>query len=160
VEIGSVELGRVDPHRPLYWNPLETIAIGDMFSGFRRMGSLMLGTLISTLAVDIGFALLIVPGIFLMGALVFVPLLILDQGMSPIDEVTRSVDTLKPHAWAMFGLVFVASLLAGLGACLCGVGVLFTAPIYLVTIGISYNNFFPASYGVTAGQPIGIEPPR
>jgi len=139
----------------------EPIGIGDMFGGFRRMGSIMIATFITTILTYIGIVLLIVPGLFVVGSMAFVPLLILDRNLSIADAITTSFNALKQHALAMFGLIFVAGFLSVLGACLCGFGALFTAPIYMVVLGLTYNNFFPpAGMAPGYGQAIGVEPPR
>jgi hypothetical protein len=72
-----------------------------------------------------------------------------------------SYNALKPFAWGMFIFMFVVGLCAGLGACLCGVGLLFTYPIYVLAVALTYNNFFPpVANQWAAGQQIGVEPPR
>ena len=138
----------------------ETIGIGDIFGGFRQFLNVVVGMFLMTLIFYVGFALFIIPGIFLSGALCFVPLLILDRNMSPIEAISASYETLKQHAFQMFGLVFIAGLLSALGFCLCGFGVLFTMPIYIVTLGLTYNNFFPQTFAPGFGHQIGVEPPK
>jgi hypothetical protein len=52
-------------------------------------------------------------------------------------------------------------LVAVLGYCLCLVGLLFTAPVYLMTLALTYNNFFPGPNSIAYNQTmIGTEPPR
>jgi len=138
----------------------EQIGVGDIFCGFRRFGSIIIASLLTTIFIELGFCLLLLPGIFLAGAFAFVPLLIVDRDMQPWEAIVASYEALKAHAWAMFALVFVAGLASALGVCACGVGALFTAPIYMVTIGLTYNTFFPPAYAQFGYQPIGIEPPR
>jgi len=139
----------------------EKIAVGDLFCAFQRGGWVILGMILTSICVFIGMCLCIVPGFFVAGLLMFVPLLIMDRNMTPIEAITTSYETLKPYAWAIFALSFVASLVASLGFCLCGIGGLFTFPIYYVTLGLTYNNFFPREAPTVFNQfHIGIEPPR
>ncbi len=120
----------------------------------------MLAVLIYDLAFYLGFALLIVPSFFVIGALAFVQLLVLDQNLSAWEAVVESYNTLRKHAWAMFALLVLTAVVVALGVCVCCVGVLFTAPIYAVTLGLAYNNFYPAPGAGGFQQQIGVEPPR
>ena len=139
----------------------EQIGVGDVFTGLSCALPLMIATFLQSLAITLGWCCLLVPGIFLTGALAFVQLLVIDRNMSPLEAISESYNTLKPYAWAMFGLTFVAGLIYSLGFCLCMFGVLFTAPIYLVTIGLTYNTFYPGPQAYAQyQQKIGIEPPR
>ncbi len=121
----------------------EQIGIGDIFSAFPQSVSVVIGMFVTSLIITVGIFLCIVPGLWLSGIFAFVPLLIADKNLTPIEALQLSYDTLKPHAWSLFALVFLSGLVGSLGGCLCGIGLLFTYPIYFVTIGISYNYFFP-----------------
>jgi len=80
----------------------------------------------------------------------FVPLLIVDQGLSVVDAAKLSVTTLARHALPMFGVVYIcAAFLSGLGACACYVGFFVTGCLQQATIGVVYNDFFRR-----------VEPPR
>lgn len=138
----------------------EPTSIGDVFSGIRRFGSLAIAGLLTTLLIYLGIVLLIVPGLFAIGILSFVPLLILDRNMSPIAAIAEVWTTLRQHGFALFALIFLAGLLMCLGFCACCVGVLFTQPIYVLTIGLAYNNFYPRMGVQPSGYQIGAEPPR
>jgi hypothetical protein len=138
----------------------EQIGVGDIFCGFSCFLPLMIAVFLQQLIVMVGLCLLVIPGIFLIGALAFVPLLVIDRNMNPIEAITESYNVLRQHAWSMFALLFVGALIYFLGACLCGVGALFTHPIYLVIVGLTYNTFYPRVQMVAQQQQIGIEPPR
>ena len=138
----------------------EPIRVGDMFKGFSHIGHIMLAALITTILTYIGIVLLIIPGMFAIGLFTFVPILIVDQKMTAFEAIETCWKNLKPHALAIFALVFVAALLSGLGVCLLCVGILFTIPIFILTIGLTYTYFFPAAVSTGYNQQIGIEPPR
>ena len=138
----------------------EQIGVGDIFSGFRRSGPIMGGAFIMGLLVCVGYMLLVVPGIYLTGILFFVPMLILDRNMGPIEAINECLRVLKPYAWAIFGIYFISYLLGAVGMMLCLIGALFTMPVFFSTMGLTYNNFFPKLTGQTFSQQIGIEPPR
>ena len=138
----------------------QVIEIGDLFFGFRRFGSLAISALLYSICVTVGLCLLIIPGILLAGMLVFVPLLILERNMTLQEAYNECISRIGTKGFSIFALMFVAGLTACLGLCLCGVGFLFTYPIYIVTMGLTYNTFYPPIDQPMAYAPIGIEPPR
>ena len=138
----------------------EKIELADIFFGFKKPLQIIAGAFLTGIVTVVGTCLCIVPGLYLSGLLLFVPLLILDRNLGPVEAMQECWDKLKPHAWSIFALMFVTGLLAELGACLACVGILFTLPIYFVTMGITYNSFFPRESPNAAYQPIGYEPPR
>jgi hypothetical protein len=139
----------------------EPIGVQDLFSGFSCALPLMAVSIIQGLAIDAGIVCFLVPGIFLIGALAFSQILVIDQRLTAIDAIKLSFATLKRDAWMMFLLLFVSVLIVTLGFCMCLIGLLFTVPIYLLIVGLTYNTYFPGGrtyFGVN--QPIGVEPPR
>jgi uncharacterized membrane protein len=138
----------------------ERIQIADIFVGFRRFGSLYIASFITTLLMYLGFVLLIIPAMFLVGIFSLVPLIILDRGLGPIEAIRESYVKLKSHGFSLFALLFVLGLINLLGLLLCCVGSLFTMPLIYIVLGLSYNVFFPKASVQYAYQPIGIEPPR
>ncbi len=138
----------------------EPVAIGDIFRGFTAFGSLFLASILTSFLVYFGIALVIIPGLFVLGLVTFVPLLILDRNLSPVEAIVESYRTLRNHAFAIFALVFLACLVIVAGYCVCCVGALFAYPVFFVTLGLAYNNFYPRIDLQAAMTPIGVEPPR
>ena len=137
------------------------IAIGDIFSGYRRTGPVIGAYLLMGIAVFVATLFCIIPGFYVAGALAFVPILVLDQELGVIESLEVSYNALKSHAWSMFALLFVLGLVTLLGACACGIGLLVTFPTYIVALGLTYYNFFPNPPGMGSqySQRIGMEPP-
>ncbi|AIE86773.1 hypothetical protein OP10G_3405 [Fimbriimonas ginsengisoli Gsoil 348] len=121
----------------------EQISALDVFAGFKNFGSAFGACLLMLLAIYLSAIACLVPALFVSGALAFTPVIVIDQQVGGAEAVKRSFNALKPHAWLMFCLLFVAGIISGLGMCLCGVGVLFTYPIYTAVIGLHYTYFFP-----------------
>jgi len=140
----------------------EPIVVGDVFSGFPKAINVILAMLVTSILVAVGLLACFVGSWWVAGLLCFMPLLVVDKGLNPIEALQLSWDTLKPHAWGLFALVFVAGLIGGLGMLACGIGLLFTYPVYFSIMGLAYNNFFPmdAQNEFAYNQPIGFEPPR
>ena len=124
----------------------EQVQFRDLFAGFQCLLPLLIAGIAVVGAIALGSAILIVPGLYLCGCLCFVPILIIDKKMRPLDAVQTSWRTTRNHAWTTLGLLVVASIVLVGGFFVIGVGVLFTLPIFLVTIGIAYNEFFPLGF--------------
>lgn len=133
--------------------------ISELFNGFGTYPQMLIATILTTIAVYVGLILLIIPGLFVSGALAFVPFLVVRQHLSGVEAVSKSWEVLKPHAFGMFGFMFVMGLLVLVGVILCGVGVLFTFPVACVSMAYQYRAFFPESVP-EASHPIGMEPPK
>jgi len=131
------------------------VSLGDIFYGFRRFASYAGAYVTMGFAVGLGSMLCLVPGIYLGGALAFAPLVAISTDLSAIDSIKTTFQAAKPHAWAIFALLFVLGLILIAGVFACGIGVLLTLPIYCIALGIHYNYFFPP---VLSGEPAPYEP--
>ncbi len=138
----------------------EQVNISDVFLGFRRFGSVVGGSFLCSFLILLGFVCLIIPGFYLAGLLVLVPVLILERNLGPIEAIQECWDKLKPYGFNLFGLMFVLALIQMLGFCACCIGMLFTMPVYAISIGLTYNNFFPRAPMQYMHTQIGVEPPR
>jgi len=120
--------------------------LGDVFAGFSlAFVPLLLAGIVVHVLVGIGLALCIVPGIYLIVAWrMFVPLLIIDQGLEfwPAMELSRKVVT--THWWQCFGLLLLAGLVGLLGLLGCVVGIFFTMPIAVGATVYAYLDIFGA----------------
>lgn len=119
------------------------IQFGDIAYGFQNFGSSFGTCILVGLAIGFGMIACIIPGIYLAGALALVPMVAVDQGVGVNEAFRVGYETFKPYAWQMLGVMFVAGLLQVAGALCCGVGVLFTFPVYCAVIGLHYSYFFP-----------------
>ena len=124
----------------------ETIAPGDVFSGFARFGPLALAGILYGLGVQIGSLLCFVPGLLLAGLWLLTVPLIVDQGLDAVGALKTSLETLKPQMWSALGVYFVLALVAGLGTLACGIGGLFTAPLLPIGIALIYKDFYPERF--------------
>lgn len=98
---------------------------------------------------------------FIVGVLLFAPLLVIDRGRNATDALSGSFDLLKSQ-WVRVGwFSFVTSLLTILGLLVCGVGLLATHAIADLTVAYGYREFMtPVS--ATANMPEdseGVWPP-
>lgn len=64
--------------------------------------------------------------------------MVLDENLAPMDAAKESMEVMKPQMWMAALLYFVASLVSGLGAIACFVGIIFTMPLLAIIMGLSY----------------------
>jgi hypothetical protein len=127
-------------------NHLKTgnLDLGQMFSVADVFLNIFLASILVGLATVLGFCACIVPGLLLSGLFMFVNPLIVDQRMSALDAISASWNAVKPQMWMAMFFVIVVGLVVFLGAVACLIGLLFTIPLGVLSIAITYNNFFGA----------------
>lgn len=138
----------------------ETIAYRDLFYAVPRIWTIALLTFLLYLSIGLGFVLLVVPGVFLLGVFALSIPIVVEQKVGAVEGMRRSFEVLMPHVWAMFGLILVAGLATAVGYFACCIGILLTFPILPIVLGMHYNYFFPRAQ---AAQPTAyqfLEPPR
>jgi len=88
-----------------------------LFEGFKtRYLKIVLANLIVIALTIIGFVLLIIPGIIILCRLAFVPYLIMDKDMEPMQAVEKSWQLTRGHGWKVFwmGIISFFLIIAGL----------------------------------------------
>jgi hypothetical protein len=129
----------------------ETIAVGDMFAMTDRLGPVILGSLLYGLAVSVGAIFCYLPGLILGALLMFTIPLIVDRRMDPIEAMKLSFETLKGDV-VMATLFFLVCMFVGqIGGIACGIGALFTYPLFFLSIALAYRDFFLPTTGGTVG---------
>ena len=117
---------------------IATVHIGDLWNPapfWRFVG----GELLAALIIFIGFCLLIVPGIIASVGLGFVPFLLVDRPVGPIDALKESWRITKGHKWQLFLLGLSLVLLNFIGVLLLVVGIFVTVPITLLPFAHAYR---------------------
>lgn len=127
--------------------------VGDVFKGFSyflhslafMLGwglALMVASMILGIIPVIGqlasLALCFVAQAFLMFGLP----LIVEQRMGFWEASKASIDMVKSNVGPFLGLGVVASIIGGLGALACGIGVVVTLPIQICVTTVAYRNVF------------------
>jgi hypothetical protein len=64
--------------------------------------------------------------------------LIIDRNYGPIEAIQGSWTVSRGHFWGLFGCYLLFSIIGGLGALACGIGVLFTLPLFHVGTTAGY----------------------
>jgi hypothetical protein len=103
------------------------------------LGQFIVGSILYGIIVGIGFILCVIPGIIAMILLAFYGFYILDQGMSGTEALSASYNLVKDNFGRVFLVLLVAFLINLVGALLCGIGLLVTAPICWIIVAYAYR---------------------
>lgn len=102
----------------------EEFEIRDLFDGFSGMyGNIILTNLIVFAMVVFGFIMLIIPGIILACRLAFVPYILMDQKLEPMQAVEKSWQMTRGHGWEIFfmGIISFFLIIGGIICLIAGV---------------------------------------
>jgi membrane-anchored glycerophosphoryl diester phosphodiesterase (GDPDase) len=98
--------------------------VGLLFVAFQRCyWPSVLANFLLSVALMVGFAMLILPGIFLAVRLAFVPYLVVDEDLDPVAAFRESWRRTAPVGWTLFGAMLLAIPIALGGLLLLVVGV-------------------------------------
>ncbi|SRR5260221_1553901 len=121
----------------------ESAGIGDAFSGFGACtGQLVLLSVVQMVLVLIGYALCLIPGIYLAVAWYFAIPLIIDKQMGFWEAMELSRKMVSKHWFLIFGFLIVYGLLVLAGLIACCVGIFVTMPIGFAALMYAYETIF------------------
>lgn len=112
-----------------------------LFSGFKNFAQLMLVGFIIYFATLIGYCLLIIPGVYLTGIFAMAPLICSFENRTAVDSIKESMRRTKEFAWGLFAVVLVSVIVSALGFLGCCIGIVFTAAVMPIVLGMHYRNF-------------------
>jgi uncharacterized membrane protein len=87
-------------------------------------------------------------------ACTFVELLILDRQMPVADAFRTSFQAARPKLLPIMGMLVLTNFLSGIGLCVCGIGLLFTLPMYYIFRAVLYHDFFRRSEQQPPAPPV------
>ena len=109
-------------------------------SSAKVYGMFFVKSLLYGIAVGLGLMLFVLPGIYLLVRLLFVPYIAANEPELSISETfSKSMNLTKGKFLQLFGYGIVACLIVLAGFLLCCVGYLFTAPLANVFMGVIYK---------------------
>lgn len=118
-----------------------TPEVGDIGAGFTAAPvSLLVAGLLVNLGTTFGSYLCIIPGLILGGLWFLTSPIIMDKGVGPIDAMRMSWDVMKDHIVMSAVIFLLGGIVAVLGVCACGIGILVTMPVLYVTQAIIYED--------------------
>ena len=115
-----------------------------VFAGFsaRKIIPMSIAGFLQFVLILIGFALLVLPGIYLLVGYTLTLPLILDKGLGPWEALETSRKAIHKKWWTVFGLYIVMFLLYAVSAIPVGLGLIWTVPMFFVMVGVLYSRFF------------------
>jgi hypothetical protein len=134
------------------------IHVSDLFSISDVAGQLLIGVLLSYLLVSAGFGCCFLPGLVISSVLMFVAPLIVDGRLTGVEAIGRSWGALKGEMLTATLFYCVVVVLHSLGAIFCGIGLLFTMPIYCLSISVLYRDYFLGKGSFDATKPSTADP--
>jgi hypothetical protein len=96
----------------------------EILNGFKKWIPVVLSQLLVFAIVGFGFMLLILPGIYFVCKLIFVPFLILDKKLDAIQAVKLSFYLTKGYFWTIFGMGILSFFILIIGFICLFVGVI------------------------------------
>jgi len=126
---------------------------GDLVSNYQKFWDVLIGSILYFLIVLAGIILLIIPGIYWAVRYHFFAYLIIDKNMKPIEAIKRSGQLTRGVWWHLFVFALAIAGITFIGAILCGIGLLFTTPIVLVSIAYVYRTLQAVTPAAMPVQP-------
>jgi hypothetical protein len=84
----------------------------------------------------------LIPATYILVSWTFMLPLIVDKQMGFWTAITTSWRMVNKHWFHVFGLIILTSLVNIPGACMCGIGILFTMPIGIAALCYAYEDIF------------------
>jgi len=84
----------------------------------------------------------LIPATYILVSWTFTLPLIVDKQMGVWTAITTGWRMVNKHWFHVFGLIILMSLVNIPGACMCGIGILFTMPIGLAALCYAYEDIF------------------
>jgi len=124
----------------------EGAGLGDAFSGFGpSIGQLILLNLVMTFLTLIGYALCLVPGIYLAVAWFFSIPLVIDRRMNFWEAMEASRKLVNKHWFLVFAFLLVYGFLSMAGLIACCIGIFVSIPIGLGALMYAYETIFSSA---------------
>jgi hypothetical protein len=150
----------------------EPFTVGDLFSVMDvAVPLLTVGVIISAIAsIPSLLGILPIPGFLttfpllvftwiVYGMTMFAAPLVAERRMQGMEAIQLSVETLKSQAVLAVLFYVVASIIGGLGIIACCIGVLFTYPVFVLSIALTYRDFFMGGAAQNTPPPGAYPPP-
>ena len=122
-----------------------TPQVGDLFASLSLGPAYLLALCIYCAAVSLGFALLIVPGIYLAIRYCLFAQIIIDKSAGPLVALRDAAVLARGNWWQLGALFLIALLLNTAGVATLGLGLVISFPVSLLAIAGFYRSLQPAA---------------
>ncbi|MCF8331992.1 MAG: hypothetical protein K9H84_06035 [Bacteroidales bacterium] len=135
----------------------EKLSFYDFFQGFNSWLNIIVGATLTSLITILGFALLILPGIYFAVSYSFLYPFLVNAGFDYWDAMEASRKLVTKNFWDILGLVLGLILLNIFGLMLFGIGILITLPVTYLSIYSAFKSIFPESVTTFKKDPSKID---
>jgi hypothetical protein len=119
------------------YNPFSKEALPTS-SGF---WNLLITMVLFGLCIMAGLILLVIPGLYILGRLIFAPYLSVEKNQGAISTIEKTWNMTKDHGWELFLKSLLIGLFAVAGFILLFVGGIVTCPISYIVFAMMYREF-------------------
>ncbi|MGV9669324.1 hypothetical protein ACWDPV_01855 [Gordonia sp. NPDC003504] len=112
--------------------------IGDFFK-WNNLGNVFIAAILVWVITTIGYILLIIPGLIATFLLWYTFAFVIDRNLSAVDGLKASFNLTSKNVGSLLLLAVVVIVLNIVGAILCGVGLLVSAPVTLIASTYAYR---------------------
>jgi uncharacterized membrane protein len=129
----------------------QEINVGDLFSAGDVFVPLFLSMLLYGISVAGGAIFCLIPGLLIGGLMMLAPILVVDKReTSPVQAIKASWNALRPEMLNATLFMFVLGIVSAIGLIGCGIGIIFSYPLFPLAHAILYRDFF----GIGAASPL------
>jgi uncharacterized membrane protein len=121
------------------------VKVTELLGCYRHLVPLTATAILTGIFTILGYVALILPGIYLAVAYIFAPVLVVEKGMAVGDAIRTSRKAVSRKWLSMFLLLFILGIINVLGAIPLGIGLVWTAPMSMIALGIVYRDMFGVS---------------
>lgn len=114
-------------------------AMADFALNPEQFGKFLLGAIFYSIITGVGFVLLIIPGIIWGIRLQFIPYLIIEKNLNPMDALKRSWDITRNQTWNLFLFGLVGFLVGLLGFIALIIGLFWAIPTIIIAVAFVYR---------------------
>lgn len=118
------------------------INVPSIFNYFSMVVPISITFILVYIATLIGFALLILPGIYLAVSYAFAYPLLVDKGLTPWEAMELSRKTITKQWFKFFGLGLLSGLFIVISAIPLGIGLIWSIPTVYIAYGLLYHHIF------------------
>ena len=122
----------------------DSVTFGSLFDGFSKFLPLFLTFLLFGIAMVIGLALCVVPGIILGLGLWPAFMIVMERDLAPVDALKAAWELTLGQKVPLFILALVSGLIGLLGVMACGVGLFVAGPVISLAWAAAYDELAPA----------------
>ena len=119
-----------------------TVSSTEVFGHFHKTLPLLVSVILIYFMMLVGFALLILPGIYLLVAYYLAIPLIVEKNLSPWQAMEASRKAITKCWFRFFGLGILILLIAAVAMIPLGIGLIWVMPFIFIAYGIVYRNIF------------------